>query len=132
MLFDNIDPRKLFLLDALGALVSAFMLGIVLVRFEAMFGVPKKALYVLAFIPCVFMLYDLVSYFYGQSKWRTLLKVIAIGNICYCMLSLGIAFLHRDSLPILGWMYILIEVAIIIYIAQIEYKSSNQRISKSM
>ena len=127
MLFNNIDPRKLFLIDAFGAFVSAVLLGVVLVRFEPVFGIPKDTLYFLAFIPCVFIVFDLVSYFLGQSKWRILLKTIAIANICYCLLSFLLAIIHRDSLSILGWIYILNEIVIILYIARIEYKRSHEK-----
>ena len=33
-----LNPKKLFLIDAIGALVSAFLLGIVLTRFEKAFA----------------------------------------------------------------------------------------------
>jgi len=52
----------LFLLDAIGALVSALLLGVVLVKYQEIFGIPIPTLYVLAIIPCFFALIDLYSY----------------------------------------------------------------------
>ena len=51
-------PKVLFLVDGLGALLSAFLLGFVLVRLERVFGIPPDALYLLATVPCLFALYD--------------------------------------------------------------------------
>lgn len=120
----NIEARKLFLVDAFGALVSAFMLGVVLVRYEIVFRIPKNALYLLAFIPCVFVVFDLAAFYFGKSKWSVLLKLIALANICYCILSIVLALMHRESLSVLGWLYIIIEIVIIVYIAHIEYNCS--------
>ena len=56
------NPKKLFLIDGLGALVSAFFLGVVLVRLESFFGIPPFILYFLAFLPCLFAAYDFFCY----------------------------------------------------------------------
>jgi len=121
MRLHNVEARKLFLVDAFGALVSAFMLGVILVRYEIVFGIPKDALYLLAFIPCVFVVFDLAAFYFGKSNWSVLLKLIALANICYCILSIVLALMHRESLSVLGWLYIIIEIAIIIYVARVEY-----------
>lgn len=110
------NPKKLFLIDGLGAVVSAFFLGIVLVKFESVFGIPKQALYLLAAIPIVFGIYDFFCYTRGKHLGG-LLKIIAIANLLYCALSIGMAILHKDSVTTLGWTYIIVEVLIILLIA---------------
>ena len=62
-------PKQLFILDGLGALLSAFLLGVVLVKLESVFGIPKNTLYFLAFLPCLFAIYDFYCYF--QAKENT-------------------------------------------------------------
>ena len=52
-------PKKLFLIDGLGAILSAFLLGYVLVKLERVFGIPSKTLYFLATLPMFFVIYDL-------------------------------------------------------------------------
>ncbi len=118
------NPRKLFLLDGIGALVSAFFLGVVLVQLEHIFGIPPSALYVLAFIPCVFAAYDFFCYWKIKENWRGYLKAIAIANLLYCVLSLGFAFYHLEQITYLGWAYIIIEILIILVLAKIELNAA--------
>ena len=122
------DPRKLFLIDGFGALLSAFLLGVVLVKFEHLFGIPKATLYFLASLPCFFAIYDLYVYFRKGKNTARFLRVIAVINLLYCVLSLGLAFYHIESVKLLGWLYILTEIAIVSVLACIELKVA-QRIS---
>ena len=57
-MIDRINPYKLFLVDGLGAMYSAAMLGLVLARFEKIFGMPKSTLYPLAFLALLFSVYS--------------------------------------------------------------------------
>lgn len=114
--------RRLFLVDGLGAAVSAVLLGVVLVRLYNIFGIPASALYLLALVPCLFLVYDLYCYFIVKKDLGIYLKVIAIANVLYCFLSLGLAIYHRDELTVLGWGYILIEILVICVLSTIEWK----------
>ncbi len=122
-------PRTLFILDGVGALLSAFLLGVVLVRLEHIFGIPSSALYVLAIVPIFFAIFDFYSYRKEHGKLDKFLKGIAIMNLCYCMLSLGLAFFHRQTITSFGWAYIMIEIIIIIVLAIIELKVSKRLLS---
>lgn len=116
------NPRKLFLYDGLGALLSAFLLGVVLVQLEWFFGIPKTSLYFLAFLPCLFAIYDLIYYQKNNGNISTPLRGIAIVNLLYCCLSLGVAFYHFNVITIYGWIYIVLEILIVVTIASIELK----------
>jgi len=127
---ENKKLKNLFLLDGIGALVSAFLLGIVLVKLETYFGIPKKALYLLAALPCFFMVYDFYCYFRINKNLGKFLKGIAIVNLLYCYLSIGLAFYHQDELTYLGWIYIIVEIMIVVVLAVYELKVANQEIQK--
>jgi hypothetical protein len=43
-----LKPKTLFLIDAIGAVLSTVLLGIVLVAFEKYIGMPTNVLYALA------------------------------------------------------------------------------------
>jgi len=116
-----LNPKKLFLLDGFGALLSAFLLGVVLVKFESIFGIPQKTLYFLAFLPCVFAIYDFYCYFKINENLDYFLKIIASVNVTYCFISLGLAFYHYQKLTYLGWSYILLEIVIVLIIAYVEW-----------
>lgn len=125
-LLKSLQPKQLFLIDGFGALLSAFLLGVILTRFESTFGMPREALYYLAALPCFFALYDLVCYFRVSENWRPFLKAIAIANLLYCCLSIGFLLLHYPSLTALGWLYFLLELAIVIVLASMELKKARK------
>lgn len=118
----SFNPKKLFLIDGFGALLSAFLLGIVLVKFEPVFGIPAATLYVLAALPVFFAIYDFYTYFKANSKLRHFLKGIAIMNLLYCCLSIGLAIYHKGSITNLGWAYIAVEILIVVLLAILELK----------
>jgi len=120
----NAKPKRLFLIDGIGALVSFIMLGFVLVRFQAIVGIPIKALYILASLPVFFMLYDIVAYF-SKGKTATLLKGIALLNLLYFVLSLFLAWTHKEAITVWGWIYIIVELVILSIVIWIEYKAAN-------
>ena len=116
----NANPKKLFQIDGLGAILSAILLGIILVRFERFFGIPVSTLYFLASLPIFFAIYDFYSYFRIDKNLGKYLKIIGITNLIYCFLSIGLAVFHREEITNLGWAYILIEILIVSSLAIIE------------
>lgn len=119
-------PRNLFLLDGLGALLSAFLLGVVLVRLENLFGIPRTSLYFLAALPCLFALYDGYCYQKRNINFIASLKGIALLNITYCFISVGFLFYHYQQVTPLGWVYILSEVGIILALVWLELRTASQ------
>ena len=116
------NPKKLFFIDGCGAFLSAFLTGIVLVRFEKYIGIPPATLYLLAAFPIMFTIYDWFSYLQSHNKQPQLLRGIAIFNFFYCCLSIGVAFYHYNTLTIIGWIYFLIEILIVMILANWELK----------
>ncbi len=122
----ELNPGKLFLIDGLGASLSAFLLGIVLVKLEHIFGIPPSALYFLAAIPIFFAIYDFYCYQKENQQLSPYLKGIAILNLVYCWVSIGFALYHRQDIKFWGWYYIISEVAIIVMLVIIELKLANR------
>ena len=118
----KLSPRKLFLIDGWGAMLSAFMLGIVFVQFEGTFGIPSATLYVLAIFPVLFALFDFYSYQKNSNSLGRPLKIIAILNLLYCCMSIGCAMYHIDTVTILGWVYICVEVLLIVILSLFELR----------
>ena len=121
------NPKQLFLIDGIGATVSAVMLGIVLVQLESMFGIPKSVLYFLAALPCFFAIYDCFCYrnINNTKNIGFYLKIIAVVNLLYCCLSLGLAFYHYETIKMLGWLYIVGEILIVMVLVSIEWRVAN-------
>lgn len=117
---NNLHPKQLFLIDGFGALLSAFLLGIILTRFESIFGMPRQTLYILAFIPCLFAVYDFSCYWLNPENWAPFLKAIGIANLLYCCISIGFVLHHYQQLTALGWAYFILELAIVALLAKFE------------
>ena len=121
-LISKISPNKLFLVDSMGAVLTAFMLGCVLASFESMFGMPESVLHVLALIACIFAVYSFVCYLRLKENWRPYLKAIAIANLSYCVLSLGCVVYYYELMSALGVLYFVLEVIIVIPLVGLELK----------
>lgn len=121
---NGVDPKRLFLIDAAGAVFSAFMLGVVLVSLQELVGIPVSSLRLLAVIPIFFAIFDGIGY---RSRSPVLfLRGIAILNCLYCVLSLSLTFQHRDSVTALGWVYIVVEVAVVFALALTQWRVASQ------
>jgi len=127
---NNINSKKLFLTDGLGAILSAFSLGVVLVKLENFFGIPPSTLYVLAFFPCLFAVYDWHCYQKADENMGVFLKGIAVMNLLYCCLSIAFAFYHYQVITHFGWLYIVLEIMIILTLVYIEFKVAQRLTSK--
>ncbi|MFY0607100.1 MAG: hypothetical protein JXR10_10310 [Cyclobacteriaceae bacterium] len=116
------NPRKLFKIDGFGAILSALLLGVVLVRLESIFGIPEATLYFLASLPCLFAVYDFYCYYKFDLNPRPFLKGIAMTNFVYCCISIGAAVFHIETITYLGWIYILAEIVIVSTLAYVELR----------
>lgn len=126
----TLNPKKLFLIDGLGAVLSAFLLGVVLVKFESIIGIPPSSLYFLAVFPLLFAMYDFYCYQKKHNNLKSFLKGIAVVNLLYCCFSIGAAFYHLKTITNLGWAYILFEILIIIILSNFELTVAKQLTKK--
>jgi len=120
----TLSPKMLFLIDGMGALLSAFLLGVILTRFESTFGMPRKSLYFLSFLPIIFAIYDFSCYLRIRKYWKSFLKIIAIARGIYCCISIGFVIHHFQELTNLGFIYFLLEFTIVIILASVELKTA--------
>lgn len=122
-------PKNVFLFDCVGALVSAFFLGVVLVQFETHFGIPQRSLYLLAVFPIIFACYDLIAWRTKTNNISKYLNGIAIMNLLYCCLSIAVSIYHYQTITLLGSLYLIAEILIIITLAIMELRVSKKIIS---
>ena len=115
------NAEILFVVDGLGAALSAVMLGVVIPQMETFFGLPSQMLCILAIVPIVFLLYDFFCYLYLRRKVGMGLRIIASLNLVYCLLSLYLATCQHASITIFGWGYLFLEIIIIVALASLEF-----------
>lgn len=121
--------KKIFIIDGLGALLSAILL-LIIVQFEPFFGISKHLAYFLIPIPLFFSLYSFLSFFFGNEKWRLLLKGIAIANLLYGVLTLYIVLTHHKTITNIGISYFFSEMLILVILAVIELRIATQTLQK--
>lgn len=117
-------PQSLFLIDGLGALISSFLLGILIPQWLDFFGIPMQVLSLLATLPIFFACFDFLSYLMNSNRVRHHLRIISGLNLAYCIISLSLAFYHMDTLTPWGWAYLVSELVLVFLLSHLEYKTS--------
>ena len=116
------DPRKIFLLDAIGALITSIMVGSVLVKFYQYFLVPVEILYVLAAIALMFSIYSFYCFWVFPKRWNRYLFFIAFANCAYCLVTIGMLLLYADTITHLTYFYFILEIIIVVMLVFLEWK----------
>ncbi|MFV1884766.1 MAG: hypothetical protein ACMZ7B_09780 [Balneola sp.] len=117
------EPENLFLLDAVGASVSAFFLGVILPGFQPFFGMPNEVLYILASLACLFAIYSFACFFQEPENAPFFLRIIALINLLYCGLTLVLVFYFSNVLTSFGIAYFVGEILLILALVGFELKS---------
>ncbi len=93
--------RKLLYIDGLGALISAILLGIIMIEYRAYFGMPIEILYPLATIALIFAMFSISCASIVKGSLKKHLGLIAFLNIAYCGLSSLLVFYYFPQLTLL-------------------------------
>ncbi len=117
------NPKRIFLIDAFGALLTAISLFGILAQLEQHFGMPKKALYLLSGIAFCLFIYSMSCNRFIKLNWKPFLRILIISNIIYSLISLGLIIKYSKKLTEPGWIYFILELIIIGIIVIVEYKS---------
>lgn len=116
--------KKLFILDLIGAAISALLLGVVLVKYNHLIGMPIHILRLLATLAIIFMLYDSACLLLQKADRKPHLRIIAFANLGYVVLSLILLVRHSATLTTLGYVYFILEKIILVIISSVELKAS--------
>jgi hypothetical protein len=123
----QLDPRKLFLIDSIGAVVTALLTGVLLAQFESFFGVPAQTLYLLSIAPVLYAVYSLVCYLRFPASWRMLMRIIASANLLYVIVVNVWMLFFQPGITGWGIMYFVGEFFIVAGIAAIELKTAARK-----
>lgn len=116
------DPRKLFAVDASGALLSALFTAIIAWRFQQYIGLPAAVLKMLVIIAFILCTYSAACFLFAKHHWRAFIIAIAIANLLYCMLTLCLLGINYSSLTVTGIGYFSAEIIIISLLICLEFK----------
>lgn len=113
-------PRKLFQLDGAGALLTAFMVGGVLVSVDHWIGLPRAVLFSLGGIALAFAIYSFTCSRFELKSIRLALGLIILGNSFYCALTMCLMILFRTDLTPWGYAYFLLELGVLFTLIALE------------
>lgn len=120
-------PKNIFLIDAVGALITFALLFLVLRPFNAFFGLSKATLEYLSLLALTFSIYSFTCFFLAKNKWKLYLKIICTANILYCILTFGILLSNYKSISIFGIIYFLGEIVVIAGLVFLKIKAIRKR-----
>jgi hypothetical protein len=113
-------PRTLFLLDGFGAAWTTSSLFFIQRHYHVYFGMPVNILAYLSVIGLIYCGYSMSCYILLNGHWPPYLRIIAIGNLLYCILTLTLSYSFYNSLSRIGLTYFLAETCIIALLVYIE------------
>lgn len=127
--FTNL-PKQLFLLDAIGAFITATFIGVVMRNNIDIFGLPPQEAVVMTFIAYSFFCFSGICYLFVKNKHYKYIFTIASANSLYVLLSFFIFFNHFNDLTPFGIMYLLSEMATIILLVTLEFSIAKKLLKK--
>lgn len=123
MITSYLKDQKIFLVDALGAMISVLSLSIPYFL-TPLFGMPKSTLALFMLIAALYATYSGTLYLTKPKKWKPFLSLIAVLNILYCLFTAYHLFKNTNSITIVGYFYFVGEIAIITTLAILELNLS--------
>jgi hypothetical protein len=123
-IIDHFTERQktLFLIDSIGAFMTAFFLVVIMQQLNEYFGMPKKELTYLSVIAVCFCIYSATCFLFLKGELRPFIRFIGIANFMYCALTIGLLIKYYSLLTIIGTTYFLIEIVIICGLSYVELK----------
>ena len=112
----------LLLIDSLGAIMTAFLLIIVMRWFHEYFGMPKIVLTYLSIVAVCFSIYSATCFLFLKRGWTRFIRLIGIANLLYCALTIGALYKYYPFLTRIGIFYFLFEIVIICGLSYVELK----------
>lgn len=120
----NLNPRKLFLIDGIGALTSSIFLGFILPLFQELIGMPTNILLYLSLFATALFFYSTYCFHSIKTNFSKHFIRISIANYSYCLISIFLLIIHFSQLTALGISYFIVEKLIVLTLATLELKTA--------
>ena len=115
----NLNSHKIFLVDAIGALLSGFGNAIALYVTLATFDQDLPAHQQLLYTSGFFMIYSLTCYFL-KAKFRPFLLILILLNSVYLLLLLYYTLAPKQTIPASIFSYFMLEALVILIVIILE------------
>jgi len=124
-----VKGRQVFLIDAVGAIISALSL-LIPYSLETLFGMPKNTVGIFICIAIVYFIYSSTIYLVKIENWKPYLTIIALLNISYCLFTMYHIFKNSDTITLYGFVYFIGEILIILTLSIFELRLSRRPANK--
>lgn len=124
-----LKDRKIFLVDAIGAIVSAISL-LVPYLFEELFGMPKSTLRIFITIAIAYSIYSTTVYIINTENWKFYLTIIGLLNISYCVFTVYHILKNLNTITLYGNLYFVAEIVIILALSFFELQLSRTKTNR--
>ena len=114
------NPKKMLLIDALGASLTALFLAGILIPFQKIFGMPLIILIMLAGFAGIFAGNSFLSLLFPLNYQIIFLKVMVFWNSFYCCITAFLILVYFEKLTSLGLIYFISEIMIILGLVVLE------------
>lgn len=121
-----LNGQKIFLVDAIGAIISVLSL-LIPYSFEEFFGMPKEILRIFILIAIIFSIYSTTIYLTKKENWKPYLTIIALLNISYCVFTVYHVFENLNTITLYGHLYFVGEILIILALSIFELRLSRTK-----
>jgi hypothetical protein len=118
-------PHTIFLIDALGAVLSLIFLLVIYFN-EPVFGMPQSVVQTFYWIALGLAVYSTLAYFSRSKAWRFSLRLLAILNFGYGLLTLVFVIREFSQLTWLGIGYFSAELTVILILATYEFRLASR------
>lgn len=112
--------KTLFLIDCLGAFVTAFFLFAIIRHYDEYFGMPKRELTYLSGIAVCFGIYSISCFLFLKVGLVPFFRIIGVANLIYCIMIIGLLVKYYSLITIVGTTYFLIEIVVICLLSYVE------------
>ncbi|MES2798390.1 MAG: hypothetical protein V4638_00110 [Bacteroidota bacterium] len=113
-------PKVLFLIDSVGALLTAFFLFVVMQVFNDYFGMPRTILTYLSAVAICFCIYSTACFTFLEKRFTPFMRIIGIANLLYSVCTFSLVINYYPMLTKTAITYLLLEIAILCSLSYLE------------
>ena len=115
-------PKNIFLIDGVGALVTALIIYFILNPYNEYIGLSSEVLIFLSVVAFAFCIYSISCFFLLKHHWQPFLKIIILANAMYCLTTISVLLYCQKTVTTLGLFYFIGEIIVIGTLILVEMK----------
>lgn len=119
---DRISSAYVFLIDGLGALLTAVSIHLLATFFLDWVGLPAEVLRILTLVVLMMAVYSFFCHLIVKGNKRKWLLVIIVANLLYVLATAVLLIIYHDRLKLPGLIYFLSEFVVVFVLVRWEAK----------